>query len=400
LLAENQRFQPALHFFHRIGIAGLGINNAMQQVDQKNFHAVTRDAKNVLVVDLGFLGDTVHLIPALWEIKDHYPQAALHVLTSPLGCEVLKMVACVDKAWAFPLGPPSPSWWEHWDVLRAMRREKFDVAYNFSGADRSVFVMAFIGAREKLIYQGARKHFWQPWLVRRWIARTTLPSPVYEGRRHILSLCGFHLKPARFDLSVPETERQWARENIPAAAVHLSLSASFALKEWPMANNLAFVRELLADKNFDRKIVVSAAPNPREQARLEQLRHEIRDSRLLPVSEKLSIARLAALLQRCAVHVGPDSGVIHLADALGVPTIAIFRRYADMADFLPRGAQHTHFDAPCPCMTSKNPPCASKDEAACLATISPELVAAEVCRRLNVAPANYKYEPVHKPGAS
>jgi ADP-heptose:LPS heptosyltransferase len=358
----------------------------MQRDDVKNFHSATRDAKKVLVVDLGFLGDTVHLVPALWEIKDHYFQAELHVLTSPVGCEVLKMVRCVDKSWAFPLGPPSPSWWEHWDVLRALRREKFDVAFNFSGADRSAFVMAFIGAREKIIYQGARKHFWQPWLLGRWIPRTSVPTPVYEARRHILSLCGFALKPARFDLSVPETDRQWARENIPAGAVHLSLSASFALKEWPMANNIALVRRLFEEKNCDRKLIVSAAPNPREQSRLEQLRREINDPRLMFITEKLGIPRLAAMLERCAMHVGPDSGVIHVADALGIATVAIFRRYPDMADFLPRGPRHIYFDAPCPCMTLKNPPCAKKNEAACLAGISPELVAAEICRRIAMDP--------------
>jgi len=117
----------------------------MQRLDAKDFPAATRDAQKVVVVDLGFLGDTVHLVPALWEIKDHYPNAALHVLSSPVGCEVLKMVRCVDRAWSFPLGPPSPSWWEHWDVLRAMRREKFDAAFNFSGADRTVFVTGRCG---------------------------------------------------------------------------------------------------------------------------------------------------------------------------------------------------------------------------------------------------------------
>jgi heptosyltransferase-3 len=115
------------------------------------------------------------------------------------------------------------------------------------------------------------------------------------------------------------------------------------------------------------------------------LRREVSDPRLLGVSERLPVARLAAVLQRCAMHAGPDSGVIHLATALGVPTVSIFRRYANMAEFLPVGPQHACFDAPCPCMTAKTPPCAAAGEAACLAGISPELVAAEILRRLTLA---------------
>jgi ADP-heptose:LPS heptosyltransferase len=296
------------------------------------------------------------------------------------------MAACVDRAWSFPLGPPSPGWWEHWDVLRAMRRERFDVAFNFSGGDRTVFVTRIIAARNAMAYRGARQHFWQPWLIRNWLAKQPLPSPVYEGRRKMLSLCGLTVGPVRFDLTVPEAERQWARENIPAGAVHLSLNASFALKEWPLVNNVQLLRYLLAE-GFDRKLVVSAAPNPREQARLEQLRREITDERLILINERLSVARLAAMLERCELHVGPDSGVIHLASALNVSTVAIFRRYSDMADFLPVGPKHTYFDAPCPCMNSKEPPCAAAGEAACLGGISAELVGKEIRRRLGIADA-------------
>ena len=82
------------------------------------------------------------------------------------------------------------------------------------------------------------------------------------------------------NLTIPADDRQWAREHIPAGAVHLSLSASFALKEWPLANNLKLVRYLLAE-DFNRKLAVTAAPNPREQARLEILRREVTDARLL-----------------------------------------------------------------------------------------------------------------------
>jgi ADP-heptose:LPS heptosyltransferase len=356
----------------------------MHRPDLKRFYPNTRDAKKIIVVDLGFLGDTVHLVPALWEIKAHYPQAELQVLSSPLGCEVLQMVRCVDRAWSFPLGPPSPGWWEHWGILRELRRERFDAAFNFSGADRSVIATILIGARETMAYGGARQHFWQPWLIRHWIPRLALPTPAYEGRRHLLALCGLDLKPARFDLMVPEGERKWARENIPDRAVHLSLSASFALKEWPMANNVKLTR-LLLDGAPGRSVVVSAAPKPREESRLGQLRREISDARLKGIGGRLPVARLAAVLERCAMHVGPDSGVIHLASALGIATVSIFRRYANMAEFLPVGPKHVYFEVPCPCMGTRNPSCATAGEAACLAGISPELVAKEILGRLALA---------------
>jgi len=57
----------------------------MPSPELQSFAERTRAAAKVIVVDLGFLGDTVHLVPALWEIKHQYPQSAVHVLASPLG---------------------------------------------------------------------------------------------------------------------------------------------------------------------------------------------------------------------------------------------------------------------------------------------------------------------------
>ena len=65
----------------------------------------TRDARKVIVVALGFLGDSIHLIPALWEIKRNYPGAELHVAATPLGCEVIRLVPCVHRIWPVARNP-------------------------------------------------------------------------------------------------------------------------------------------------------------------------------------------------------------------------------------------------------------------------------------------------------
>jgi heptosyltransferase-3 len=346
----------------------------MPSLELKTFAERTRAATKVIVVDLGFLGDTVHLVPALWEIKRHYPKAALHVLASPLGGEVLKLVPCVERIWTMPLGPPSPKWWEHWDLLRALRREHFDVAFNFSGADRTMFVTRFIGARQALGYQGARAHFWQPWLVSDWIIRRTLPTPVYAGRRELLRLAGFDLQPVRFDLAIPPDDRQWAEANVPAGAVHFSLSASSPLKEWPLRHWIELAA-LWQRGGTDRAVVASGSANPREQERLRQFAAGVGDRRVRALPAGITIAQLAAALSGCTVHVGADSGVLHLAMALGTKTLAIFREYAGATDWLPPGAEHRHLSNSCPCANVREPPCAASNEARCLAEISPARVA-------------------------
>jgi len=100
------------------------------------------------------------------------------------------------------------------------------------------------------------------------------------------------------------------------------------------------------------------------------------DDRLTVLPSGMTIAELAAVLQRSRLHVGADSGVLHLALALGVPTLALFRDYAGTVEWLPRGPAHKHLLALCPCANLRNPPCAATDRALCLARITPEQVMA------------------------
>ena len=147
------------------------------QPDQTGFYTQTRVAKKILVVDLGFLGDTLHLVPALWEIKRHYPQSALHVLTSPLGAEVLRLAPCADRAWAIELYPGKRTLRQQWTIVRSLRRERFDLAFNFSGADRTIFMTALAGARWRMAHAAGRQHFWSGWLLPNWVPRRSTEMP-------------------------------------------------------------------------------------------------------------------------------------------------------------------------------------------------------------------------------
>src|SRR5580658_4530209 len=291
----------------------------------------TRAAKKIIVVDFGFLGDSVHLVPALWEIKRHYPAAQLHTLSAQVGAEVLSLAPCVDRPWAFPLTAKSPPWWKHWDILWALRRQRFDVAFNFTGSDRSIFATAFIGAPWTLGFEAGRSHFWNGWLVSDWVQRGSRELPVFEQRRQVLAARGFDLQPARFDFRVTEEARQWARQTVPENLAHLSINASTPVKEWPLENWIELARALLAADGA-LHLAASASAHPREQARLAELVKAVDNKRLTGLAGP-SLFRLAALLQRSRLQIGADSGVLQLAMALGVPTLSVLRNHAGMKEW-------------------------------------------------------------------
>ncbi len=347
----------------------------MQPPETSGFYTQTRAAKKIIVVDLGFLGDSLHLVPALWEIKDHYPQAELHVLSTPLGCEVVRMVPAVHRAWSLELAPARRSWREHAAMIRNLRREQFDVAYNFNGTDRSIILTALTGARWRVAHLGGRSHFWNAWLIPHWVARQEDTLPVFEQRRQVLAACGFSLQPARFDLRLKQADVDWASSVVPGGAVHLSLNSANPLKEWPVQHYAALVK-LLWREYPALQLVASASPNPRELGRIQAFVGAVNDARLQILPANLSIGQLAAAVQRCRLHFGPDSGVVHLSVALGVPSVSLFRDQRGYAAWLPPNEAHRYFLAACGCVDHKNCPCESSGLAACLEKISPEEVVA------------------------
>jgi ADP-heptose:LPS heptosyltransferase len=346
----------------------------------KTFLERTRNAKKIIVVDFGFLGDSIHLMPALWEIKRHYPGAELHTLSATVGAEALKLAPCVDRAWAFPLTAKSPAWWRHWGIIGALRRENFDVAFNFSGSDRTIFVTALLGARRTLAREAGRKHFWNHWLAVDWIERSDAGHPMFEQRRRVLAAAGFALEAARFDLRVPEEARQWAETTFADRPVHLSISASTPVKEWPLENWIELVQMLLKKKPALR-IVATAGSNPREQERLRKLAGAAGSGRLQCI-ESVGIARLAALLQRCRLQIGADSGATHLAMALGAPTLTVFRQYSGLPEWMPVGKEHRHLIARCRCIDEGGSDCLRAGRSACLAAITAGQVCEQACQQL------------------
>ena len=342
--------------------------------DPAQFYSTTRAARKIIVVDLGFLGDTVHLIPALWEIKRNYPEARLDVLTTPVGAGVLGLVSCVDRAWAQDLKRENRTLNRQWELVRALRRERFDLAFNFSGADRTIFMTALTGARWRVAHPGGRHHFWNSWLIRYWIPWQNLDQIVFEQRRQMLSACGMPLHSPRFDLRIGEAEQAWAAELVPPYAIHLSLNSAKATREWPVEHHVKMIRLVWA-KHPEVIVLASGTSQPRERHRLSELAVQLNDKRLQVLPETLTIAKLAAVLQRSRLHIGPDSGVLHLAVALEVPTVSFFRQQGAYKSFMPRGPQHQVISMPCFCIDHLLAPCQKLGRAKCFAAIEPQRVA-------------------------
>src|SRR6202012_698151 len=163
----------------------------MGTAEPESFYARTRGAKKVIVLDLGFLGDTVHLLPALWVVRQGYPDAELHVAVASHIVSFLKCAPWINHVWGYTRFPRYATLRENIQMISRLRREKFDVLINLQGAERSSWLTFFSGARAKLLRN--RKKRVPPW----WRGMDSVEIPandtnvVYQRKCNCLAMAGF-----------------------------------------------------------------------------------------------------------------------------------------------------------------------------------------------------------------
>lgn len=343
------------------------------------FYAATRDARRVLVLDPGALGDTLHLLPAMRELRRNYPQAELHVLCSPVGAELHQMAGYANRLWPLSQDRNQRRLGDQLRLLFSLRKLRFDASLNFGTNDRNLIYAAIIGARHRLGRKLDRWHAWSSLCIPDWVTVSGGGKPAFEERLLMLAAAGFPVQESQLQVPVPQEAKAWAAANIPANAVHLSINASTPLKEWPLDHWGELARRLAT--KFKCPVIATGSNHPRERKRLDDLAAAAPGVRIFA---GLPIPRLAATIERCSLHVGADSGVLHLAVAVETPGISLFRDYPGWKTWAPQGELHKVIMAHCDCAAANNAACLQRTEAVCLAGIAPETVLDAVGERLSV----------------
>ncbi len=309
------------------------------------FFPLLSGARKLLVLDLGFLGDLVHLIPALWCIRRALPQAELHVCGARHACGLFELTPWVQRVWDYPRFPRSEPWYRDLKRVLALRRARFDAVINLNGSQRSSLLTGLSGAPLRLgRLQPRRPLAWQRLFTHAYHEEFGT-RPLYEQRLRVLEQAGFPRAASGPELVLPAAATAWLRrEGLEGhGVIHVSPCASEDSKELPL-ETLASVLDLLASRQPPMPLVLTCSSSARERERLQRLISRLARPPLRVYAGGLSLAELAALLRASRLHLGADSGVLHLAALLGIPTLSWFRRYPGAVEWLPQGPEHTHVE--------------------------------------------------------
>jgi predicted lipopolysaccharide heptosyltransferase III len=317
-LRDIVELSPQLRVIETQAMYGLQGQDAAHQLAPSRWD--WSEVRKVLLVRLRSIGDTVLATPSLFALKRFLPNVEVDMLVEDWVAPLLANHPHVNKVVVLERG----GLMTRARIARELRAANYDVVYNLHGGTTATFLTRATGARHRVgfkTYQYAQLHNHQA------------PSPLLlwgQQKTHSveqqLALLGWTGVPVT---DRPRTQLGEAPEAVQAinsllveagldkrefALIHPA--AAFATKQWA-TENFARVVEFLAE----RGLASVAVAGPNEKAVLETLTSAV------PVeiaTSTLSLPEVTALAARSQLFVGNDSGIAHIAAAVGTPSVVVF----------------------------------------------------------------------------
>ena len=326
------------------------------------------DSPKILAIQFKYFGDAVMMTPALRAIREHLPQCQLHLLVPEEMSPLFEHLPWLNRVWAMPRKRGRTSLVKTWPIIRTLRQERFDRSVDFASNDRGAIASFLIGAKDRLGWEKQGGFSGRKFCYTRRVPPKA--EEVQESIQLAHLLLGWDIPPPRSfepEIRADPALAESAKKILPAKqAVVCHVASSQPKKEWPLSHWAKFYR-ITTNAGYD--IVFTTARGEREQALMIELRKFAPDAVILPLIEELPL--FLAVLQRARVFISGDTGPLHFAAGLGVPTISLFGP-SSRVHWAPIGRLHQALTgAVCSC-DGHSAICTSPNH--CLAAISPEQV--------------------------
>lgn len=286
--------------------------------------------RRILIIKPSSLGDIVHALPVLAALRRRFPAAHIAWMVNTQFAPLLDGIAELDEIIPFDrrgygrMHRSRGMFVGFWRFALGLRRRRFDLVVDLQGLFRSGFLAWFSGARRRVGFAGTREMA-SGFYTQRVNCPADVTHAVDRNRRVAAAVVGTAVA-AEFPLSVRVEEQTRARALVAEVAgrrverfVAVIPGARWETKQWP-AEKFAAVIDLLHARGGPPAVLLGS---PDEAATVERV-SAATEAPTVNLVGRTTLRELAAVLSCSAAVVCNDSGPMHIAAALDVPTVALF----------------------------------------------------------------------------
>ncbi len=281
--------------------------------------------QKILIIKLRAIGDVILSTIVIPNLRQAFPNAQIDFLTERpaadvvLGNPLLNHVHILELKKIQSL-PFKLRWKENRKFIRQIREKKYDLVFDFFGNPRSALLTWLSRGKIRVGYN---------WRGRQLAYNRVIKSraaTVHEAEFHLDALRALQISIVSRELQFPidDFSRNFAleflnRHNLTNTfLVGINCSGGWAAKRWPLERFAQLADGLVA--HYQARILILWGPKERLDA--QKLASLMKQP--ITFAPPTALKQSAALINNCKLIISNDSGPMHLAAALKVPTVGIF----------------------------------------------------------------------------
>ncbi len=272
--------------------------------------------RKICVIHLNQIGDLVFSLPLLKALRDHYPDAGIHSVARPSLQGLLKDSPFVDR-----VIKRGDSLLSRVSLLWSLRRERYDLLISLPRSEEALILAGLSGARVKAGFT-----HW-PWDMGLDVKEVIQGHNSWFNNARVLDRLGIPVFQNNY-VGLLRVDGLPAVEGLPWRYAVISPGASRRrlAKAWDEEKFARVIAQLSMEFGLSCVLV---GGNDTAECTETIVTHveEILSGGVLQVKDlagKINLRELVAVLKKAKLFVGIDSGVMHMASALDIPTVGIF----------------------------------------------------------------------------
>ena len=274
--------------------------------------------KNLCIVRLSALGDVTHAVPVLRAIQRHWPETKITWVCTTVEHRLLSVLDGVR----FAVMHKKAGWRGYLDLRRQLAGEKFTIMIQMQTSARANLAGACVKADIKLGWDKARARDFHSLFMTHSIPATKQEHQV-QGHLSFARTLGLEADEPVWDFPISKENAAFANELLPAEQRTLLISpcSGHSYRNW-LADRYAAVADYAID-SLGMRVALTGSPSELEASMGKAIEQSMTNKSINLIG-KDTLPQSLALLQRADVVLSPDSGPVHLANALGTPVIGLY----------------------------------------------------------------------------
>jgi predicted lipopolysaccharide heptosyltransferase III len=329
---------------------------------------------SLLLIQLGDIGDVVLSTPTLRTLRECFPESRICVAFREKARGLLEHSPWVDEI--IYISTTHRSLFQkirfQTAFFRDLRKKNIDLAIDLRTGTRGAVLSFLSGAPLRIGRYAEDGELWRNRLFTHLVQpENELSQYCAEHGLNILAPFGLQTDHRSPEISVSlETVKRAAaildQGKVPSGRPIVAVQpfSLWRYKEWSMLNYTKLINWIGA--RFSFPVILLGSPDERDRA--EQI-VKTSGPHVYNLAGKTSLGEFAAILKACRLLIGGDSAGIHIAAAVGTPTVSLFGPSAPES-WAPRGQKHLVISKTWPCVPCRNKGCNNTERSRCMEELS------------------------------